>query len=71
MILTGCSSSYKELNKNTYTSQDPFITTIIEEYKVNADFEANKMHDWNSVKLYSKKAPIFFKRLYLVELSSN
>ena len=56
MALTGWSSSYKELNKNTYTSQDPFISTLIEEYKVNANFEANKMHDWNSVKLYSKKA---------------
>ena len=28
----------------------------MEAYKIKADFEAKKMHDWNSVKLYSEKA---------------
>ena len=56
IFLINCSASYKELNGNNYTSKNLFNRTIIEQYKLYADFEAKEMHDWNSAKLYSEKA---------------
>ena len=33
-----------------------FNNIFLNNYKNNASFEAEKMHDWNSAKLYSEKA---------------
>ena len=56
LALSACSASYKELSNNNYTSSDTFAKTLIDEYKIKADFEAKEMHDWDSAKLYSEKA---------------
>ena len=56
LALSACSASYKELSNNNYTSSDIFAKTLIDEYKIKADFEAKEMHDWDSAKLYSEKA---------------
>lgn len=39
-----------------YINNNSFNDTVIKEYKKKAKFEAEQMHDWNSAKLYSKKA---------------
>jgi len=51
-----CSSSYKELSNNSFSTSDEFSKHLLNEYKNKADFEAKEMHDWNSAKLYSEKA---------------
>ena len=51
-----CSSSYKQLSNNSFTTSDEFSKHLLNEYKNKADFEAKEMHDWNSAKLYSEKA---------------
>jgi len=51
-----CSSSYKELSNNSFSTSDEFSKHLLNEYKNKADFEAKEMHDWNSAKLYSIKA---------------
>lgn len=56
IFLISCSSSYKELSNNTYKFDNNFSMYLNEAYKKKADFEALKMHDWNSAKLYSEKA---------------
>ena len=56
ILLYACSSSYKELSINTYTPPTEFTKHLMDSYKIKADFEAKKMHDWNSAKLYSEKA---------------
>ena len=38
VLISGCSSSYKQLSNKNFSSQDPFIQTIINEYKKKADF---------------------------------
>ena len=55
-IISACSSSYKELNNNSYNPPTKFTKYLMDHYKVKADFEAQKMHDWDSAKLYSEKA---------------
>ncbi len=60
-IITACSASYEKLktvdsgtiNSGTNTS---FTKNLFENYKEKASYEAEKMHDWNSAKLYSEKA---------------
>ena len=56
ILLSACSSSYKELTNNIYSPPTEFTKNLMEIYKAKADFEAKKMHDWNSTKLYSEKA---------------
>jgi len=51
-----CSSSYKKLSNNTFSTSDEFSSFLLNEYKNRADYEAKEMHDWNSAKLYSEKA---------------
>ena len=51
-----CSSSYKQLSNNSFSTPDEFSKHLLNEYKNKADFEAKEMHDWNSAKLYSEKA---------------
>ena len=54
--MTSCSSSYEFLSKNSFDPPDEFSKFLFDEYQNKADFEAKKMHDWNSTKLYSEKA---------------
>ena len=56
-----CSSSYKQLSNNSFSSSDEFSKHLLKEYKNKADFEAKEMHDWNSAKLYSEKALLAIK----------
>ena len=56
IMLSACSSSYKELSNNSYNPPTKFTKYLMDQYKEKADFEAEKMHDWNSTKLYSEKA---------------
>ena len=51
-----CSSSYEFLSENSFDPPDDFSKYLLYEYQKKADFEAQKMHDWNSAKLYSDKA---------------
>ena len=51
-----CSSSYENLSNNSFNPESNFSKYLFNEYKKQADFEAKKMHDWNSAKLYSEKA---------------
>ena len=51
-----CSSSYEFLSKNSFNPTNDFSKYLLKEYQLKADFEAKKMHDWNSAKLYSEKA---------------
>ena len=53
-LLLACSSSYDLLSTNSFNTQDSFSQYLLNEYKKQADFEAKKMHDWNSTKLYSE-----------------
>ena len=45
--------------------------SLTNNYKINASFEAEKMHDWNSAKLYSEKALKAFsgKNIYPEEIT--
>ena len=56
LFFVSCSSSYEFLSKNSLNPTDEFSKYLLIEYKNKADFEALKMHDWNSTKLYSEKA---------------
>ena len=56
IFLEACSSSYKQLSNDNHQPKDSFSKYLLDSYKVKADFEAKKMHDWNSAKLYSEKA---------------
>ena len=56
LILSSCSSSYKELTKINTDESNKFSNSLFKNYKKKAIFEAEKMHDWNSAKLYSEKA---------------
>jgi len=55
-FIISCSSSYEKLSKNNYIPKDKFSKYLMENYQKSANFEAKKMHDWNSAKLYSDKA---------------
>ena len=54
-FLTGCSASYKKLSKIDIIEPSNFNEYLLNEYKIQATFEAEEMHDWNSAKLYSEK----------------
>ena len=55
-FLYSCSSSYEKLNNENFSPPDSFSKHLFDMYKEKANFEAEKMHDWNSAKLYSEKA---------------
>ena len=55
-FLGGCSASYKQLSIMEEKKPINFQEHLLNEYKKRATFEAEKMHDWNSAKLYSEKA---------------
>ena len=56
LFLGGCSASYKQLSLMKEIKPQNFQDHLLTEYKKRATFEADKMHDWNSAKLYSEKA---------------
>ena len=56
IFIVGCSSSYEELTNNIFSPPNEFSKHLLYSYKNKAEFEAEKMHDWNSAKLYSEKA---------------
>ena len=56
IFIISCSSSYKELSNLSFTPTNELSQYLMNSYKEKADFEAKKMHDWNSAKLYSEKA---------------
>jgi len=56
LILTACSASYEKLKNINTNQENNFSQNLLQVYKQKAIFEAEKMHDWNSAKLYSEKA---------------
>ena len=56
IFLFNCSASFEEVKKITNSQTKSFNEYLFAEYKEKAIFEAEKMHDWNSAKLYSEKA---------------
>ena len=54
--LFSCSASYEELMNSNFNPENEFSKHLLKAYKEKAKFEAEKMHDWNSAKLYSEKA---------------
>jgi len=55
-FLMACSASYEQVKKIEIKNPKTFQEHLLNNYKKNASFEAEKMHDWNSAKLYSEKA---------------
>ena len=55
-FLYSCSSSYEKMNNSNFSPPNNFSKHLFDMYKEKANFEAEKMHDWNSAKLYSEKA---------------
>ncbi len=55
-FLLACSAAYDQVKKIDIKNPKNFQQHILYNYKINASFEAEKMHDWNSAKLYSEKA---------------
>ena len=56
LVLSSCSASYKTLSNIEISEGNNFQEYLLYEYSEKAKFEAEEMHDWNSAKLYSKKA---------------
>ena len=52
----GCSGAYEQVKKIDIEYHNDFHQYLLNNYKEKATFEAEKMHDWNSAKLYSEKA---------------
>ena len=55
-FIMACSAAYKEIKEIDANNPKTFHQHLVYNYQQNASFEAEKMHDWNSVKLYSEKA---------------
>jgi OOP family OmpA-OmpF porin len=51
-----CSAAYEQVKDMDVKNPKTFQQHLLYNYKNNASFEAEKMHDWNSAKLYSEKA---------------
>jgi OOP family OmpA-OmpF porin len=51
-----CSGAYEQVKEMDVKNPKTFQQHLLYNYKNNASFEAEKMHDWNSAKLYSEKA---------------
>jgi OOP family OmpA-OmpF porin len=56
IYLSSCSASYETLTKTDFNPKYEISKYLLLEYKEKAIFEAEKMHDWDSAKLYSEKA---------------
>ncbi len=55
-FLMACSAAYEQVKEIDIKNPKTFQQHLLYKYKINASFEAEKMHDWNSAKLYSEKA---------------
>ena len=55
-FLMACSAAYDQVKEMHIKNPNTFQQHLLNNYKINASFEAEKMHDWNSAKLYSEKA---------------
>ncbi|MDC1053776.1 OmpA family protein [Alphaproteobacteria bacterium] len=55
-FLMACSAAYDQVKEMDIKNPNTFQKHLLNNYKINASFEAEKMHDWNSAKLYSEKA---------------
>ena len=55
-FLMACSAAYDQVKEIDIKNPKNFQEHLLYNYKINASFEAEEMHDWNSAKLYSKKA---------------
>ena len=55
-FLMACSASYDLVKEMDIKNPNTFQQHLLNNYKINASFEAKEMHDWNSAKLYSEKA---------------
>ena len=55
-FLMACSAAYEQVKEMDTKNPNTFQQHLLNNYKINASFEAEKMHDWNSAKLYSEKA---------------
>ena len=55
-FLLACSAAYDQVKEMDIKNPTTFHQHLLINYKNNASFEAEKMHDWNSAKLYSEKA---------------
>ena len=55
-FLMACSAAYDQVKELDIKNPNTFQQHLLNNYKINASFEAEKMHDWNSAKLYSEKA---------------
>ncbi len=55
-LLMACSAAYEQVKEINIKKPKTFQQYLVYNYKENASFEAEKMHDWNSAKLYSEKA---------------
>ena len=56
LFIMACSVAYDEVKKVDIHNPKTFQQHLLFNYKEQASFEAEKMHDWNSAKLYSEKA---------------
>ena len=55
-FIMACSTAYEQVKKIDTSNPKTFQQHLLKNYQQNANFEAKKMHDWNSAKLYSEKA---------------
>ena len=55
-FLMACSAAYDQVKEIDIKNPNTFQQHLLNNYKINASFEAEEMHDWNSAKLYSEKA---------------
>ena len=55
-LLMACSAAYEKVAEIDTSDPKTFHDHLINNYKINASFEADEMHDWNAAKLYSEKA---------------
>ena len=55
-FLMACSAAYDQVKELDIKNPNTFQQHILNNYQIKASFEAEKMHDWNSAKLYSEKA---------------
>ncbi|MDC0058046.1 OmpA family protein [Pelagibacteraceae bacterium] len=51
-----CSVAYEQVKEIDINNPKTFHEHLFYNYQQNASYEAEEMHDWNSAKLYSKKA---------------
>ena len=56
LFLMACSAAYEQVKEIDIKNPQTLQQHLLYNYKENASFEAEKMHDWNSAKLYSEKA---------------